>query len=179
MTLKRYRLFILSLLITFTFVVCIINKGMTKPPEISITVGDKKVGYVVGLNQWNGAKYDRLGNFNEIMKANSDIQVPYIHLGETIQIEIRGRVPDTFQLKDYILKENGEVKYTEKKAKEILVEFINRKGTFELDSHIPALLSSDSKDYEQGKTIRGFSLTCSWGQNECEYGFIIRTDAKQ
>ena len=42
-----------------------------------------------------------------------------------------------------------------------------------------AMLSSNSKDYEPENTIRGFKLICSWGDNECEYGFIITSDARQ
>ena len=37
---------------------------------------------------------------------------------------------------------------------------------------------SKRKDYEDGNTLRGFRLICTWGENECEYVFVIRTDAK-
>jgi len=30
--------------------------------------------------------------------------------------------------------------------------------------------------YEPGSTIKGYRLVCSWGGNECEYAFIIRSD---
>jgi hypothetical protein len=68
-------------------------------------------------------------------------------------------------------------KYTLREDITTPITFSNRKGTFELDMHPAVFLSSNSEDYLPGKTMRGFKLTCSWGDNQCEYGFIIRTDA--
>ncbi len=174
---RKYLLFVLLLLIMLTSTACddIVHN---EPPEISIKVGDKEVGYVVGLNQWDGAIYDREDTFLTIMKEGSDIEVPYAHLGEIIEIVFKGATPDKYELKDYILMENGLIKYTEKEGIERPIELTNGKATFELDMHWAAFLSSHSKDYEQGRTFRGFRLTCSWGNNECEYGFVIRTDAR-
>jgi len=155
------------------------NVTLTNQPEILITSGDKEIPYVAGLNQWNGSIYDREDTFQTIMKKESGIKVPYIQLGETIQIEFKGVAPDKLKLKDYILKENGIPKYTEKEENEIPAKLVNGKLTFKLGVHMAAMLSSNSKDYEPGNTIRGFRLICNWDNNECEYGFVIRTDAKQ
>lgn len=177
---KNYRVFILYLLlIAFTFVACINSKVMNKPPELSVTTGDKKIGYVVGLNRWNDVSYNSENPFHTIMKKDSGIEVPYIKLGEAFQINFKGNAPDSFELKDYLLKENGDAKYTGKEVKKIPVSLTVGKGTFKLEPNGAELLSSDSRDYEPGKTIRGFKLICRFGNNECEYGFIIRTDAKR
>ena len=189
---KKCYLFILGLLIMITFTAC---KGGTAlpqsstskvntvplidPPKILITSEDKEIHYVIGLNQWNGSIYDREDTFQTIMKKDSGIEVTYIKLGETIQIQFIGTAPDKLQLEDCILKEDGMPKYTEKEVNEIPVKLTNGKLTFKLDAHMAAMLSSNSKDYEPGNTIRGFRLICNWDNNECEYGFVIRTDAKQ
>lgn len=35
------------------------------------------------------------------------------------------------------------------------------------------------KNYVKNKTdIRGIRMIASWGENKCEYAFIIKTDAK-
>lgn len=172
---KRY--FLLLLLIVLTFTACSSNIAQTEPPEILIKVGNKEMGYVVGLNQWDGAIYDREDTFHTIMKEGSDIEVPYARLGESIEIEFKGATPDKYELRDHILRENGSIKYTEKEVVKIPIELVNGKASFELDVHWSAFLSSSSKDYELGGVLRGFRLICSWGENECEYGFVIRTDA--
>ena len=50
-------------------------------------------------------------------------------------------------------------------------------SSFKLERHWAALLSSSSEDYKNGNTLRGFRLLCTWGENQCEYAFVIRTDA--
>jgi hypothetical protein len=193
--LKKYYLLLISLLIVLFFTACSYNKRitappensatevnkvtLTNPPEILITAGDKEIPYVAGLNQWNGAIYDREDTFQTILKKDSGIEVSYIQLGESIQIEFKGNPPDKLKLRDYILKEDGIPKYTGKEVNQIPVKLVGEKINFKLEVHMAAMLSSNSKDYEPGNTIRGFKLTCSWGENECEYGFIIQTDAKQ
>jgi hypothetical protein len=192
--LKKYYLLLISLLIVLFFTACSYNKRITAPPENSatevnkvtltnppeiFTAGDKEIPYVAGLNQWNSAIYDREDTFQTILKKDSGIEVPYIQLGETIQIEFKGNPPDKLQLRDYIQKEDGIPKYTGKEVNQIPVKLVGEKINFKLEVHMAAMLSSNSKDYEPGNTIRGFKLTCSWGENECEYGFIIKTDAKQ
>lgn len=162
-----------------TFTSCSYNKKTAAPPKILITSEDKEIPYVVGLNQWNGSIYDREDTFQTIIKKDSGIKVPYIQLGKTIQMDFKGIKPDKLVLKDYILKENGIPKYTEKLINEVPVKLVDGKVTFKLDVHMAAMLSSNSKDYEPGNTIRGFKLTCNWGNNECEYGFIIASDANQ
>jgi hypothetical protein len=183
---KRYCFLIVNLLIVLTLAACSNDSGdiskhieeMTKPPGISIKAGDKEITYVIGLNQWDGTIYDREDTFHTIMKNDASVKVPYIHLGETIQMEVEGAYPDKVELNNYILKENGDQKYTGKEVINIPINFTNGKGIFRLEKHMAAFLSSNIEDYEPGKTIRGFRLICSWGENECEYAYIIRTDAK-
>lgn len=150
---------------------------MTEPPEIIIMADDTQIGYVVGLNKWNRAVYDRENTFETIMKEESKIEIPYIKSGTIIEIKVKGRVPDTVELRDSVLNESGVIKYTTREDITIPFTFSNRKGAFMLEMNPAVFLSSNSEDYLPGKTIRGFRLTCSWGDNQCEYGFIIRTDA--
>jgi len=78
---------------------------------------------------------------------------------------------------DSVLNESGVIKYTTREDITIPFTFSNRKGAFMLEMNPAVFLSSNSEDYLPGKTMRGFRLTCSWGENQCEYGFITRTDA--
>ena len=190
---KKYHLCILCLFIIVVFTACSNSKGKVEtskgttmsenkgntvsPPEILITLKDKNIPWVLGLNDWNGFVYNRKDIFQSIMEKGSGIKVPYFKLGGTIAIEMKGTAPDKIVLKDYILKQDGVPKYTEREINVVPIKLIDGKGTFKFDMHIAAMLSSNSKDYEPGNTIRGFRLTCNWGSNECEYGFIIKTDA--
>jgi len=149
---------------------------MSEPPEIQVTSDGREISYVVGLNKWNGSVYDREDTFQTIMKEKADI--PYIKLKKEIQIEFKGTLPDSIKLQNFILNCDGKIKYTEKEVQTIPIEFSNKKGTFVLTQNIASMLSSNSADYEPGASIRGFRLYCSWGENDCEYAFIISSDAK-
>ncbi len=72
-----------------------------------------------------------------------------------------------------MIDENGRQIYTDKEIVNIPVQLINGKCSFEIEKHFASSLSSY---YEpEKKDIRGFRMIASWGENECEYAFIIKT----
>lgn len=106
------------------------------------------------------------------------MSIPYVKLGEVIQIEFSNTAPDSYKLTDYILRDDGTFKYKKEIAEPVNVEFEDKTATFRLDSNMAAFLSSNSKDYESGATIRGFRLTGEWLDQTKEITFVVRTDAK-
>ena len=153
------------------------NKVPNKVPEITVSSNNINIPHTVGLNEWNGAKYDREDTFKVLMKGSPTLS--YIKLGNKIQIKfIDSSVPDKVKMLDYILNEDGTAKYTEKAIKTIPIKFENKKAEIILEQNLASMLSSNSADYEKGASIRGFRLVCSWGNNECEYAFVIKSDAR-
>lgn len=116
--------------------------------------------------------------FQTIMN-DSSAGIPYVKLGETIDIAISGEGPESYQLMDYILNEDGTVKYEQQKqtAQPINITLNDGGGSFVLEENKWVYFSSDNKDYEPGAAIRGFRLTGDWKGEIKEYVFIIRTDA--
>ncbi len=148
-----------------------------EPPKIIIQYDGNEINWIVGKNKWNGSIYDREDNFKLIMSGTTTGELPYIKNGEDILIQLEGDVPDSAMLSEYILRENGEVKYNMGTSYNLRFGILNRKGDFTLLPNPNTLLSSYSGDYVPGNTIKGYRLVCTWGGNECEYGFIIRSDA--
>ncbi|ROR22320.1 uncharacterized protein DUF4846 [Mobilisporobacter senegalensis] len=164
-------------------VLCIIFIGMVyyleqnsiaNPPDITVKIEDQLINTEVGLNEWNGAVYDREDVFKTIIKQNN--QIPYVQLGEMVQIEFKENNPDKITVTDYILTKEGNLKYSDKAKEIIALEKEDGAYRFQLKSNLASFLSSNSEDYKKGNTIRGFRILCNWGKNECEYGFILRTD---
>lgn len=149
-------------------------KSPQEPPEVTIIIGDEQLDYVVGKNQWNGAKYDREDTFKTIMKKHLASELPYIEIGSTVIIKFANNPPGKITIYDILLDESGEQMYSEKEIINIPVQLKKGKTSFEVEKHWASFLSSY---YEEDKTdIRGFRIVATWGQNECEYAFIIRTD---
>lgn len=182
---KRILLIYLVVFATFTSTGCSFkNNKPQEPPEIIITIDNQTINYVVGKNKWNGAVYDREDTFKTILKGDSKMVVPYIKLGKEFNFEFKQNPPETIEIYDYVLNENGDNRYPDKRTiVHIPVKLKAGKCSFEFNEHPASFLSSDSEDYKPGRTLRGFKVICRWESNkttnECEYGFIIRTDANK
>ena len=156
---------------------CVYQKSYQEPPELSISIGDKQVQYITAKNQWNGSKYDREDTFKTIMKEGSGIEVPSIEMGNTVEISFKSNQPDKFTVSDILIDEKGEQIYTDKEIKTIPVELKDNKCSFKIEEHFASALSST---YEENKVdIRGYRMTATWGENECEYAFVIKTYKSQ
>ena len=154
---------------------CASTKSPQETPKLTITIGDKQLDYIVAKNQWNGAKYDREDTFKTIMEKGSEREIPYIEIGNTATISFANNPPSKFTISDILIDKNGNQRYSDKGIINIPVELKDGKGSFEIKKHLASGLSSY---YVEGKTdIRGFRMTATWGENECEYAFIIRTDS--
>lgn len=172
-----------KLIVTITLVLlmgsliigCSTLKPPQEPPKLTITIGDKKLDYVVGKNQWNGSIYDREGAFQTILKKGSKIEIPYIEIGNTAIISFANNPPEKFTIEDILIDDNGKQRYSDKERINIPVELKYGKCSFEINKN---LASGFNLYYIEGKTdIRGFRMIATWGENECEYAFIIRTDS--
>ena len=150
-------------------------KSPKEPPEITVTIGDKEINYVVAKNRWNNSIYDREGTFQTIMKKGSKIEIPYIEIGKIAVISFKSYPPEKLTISDILVGENGTQMYSYKEIVNIPVEFKNGKCSFEVKKHFASGLSSY---YVEGKTdLRGFRINATWGENDCEYAFIIRADS--
>ncbi len=170
---KRSAIIILIFLIAIVAIGCTSLNLLDEPAELSITIGDKKIEYVVGKNIWNGAIFDREDTFQTILKQSSGIEIPIIDIDEFATIKFINNTPDKITVYDILIDENGNQIYTDNSTAIIPVKLNNNQCTFKISKHIASYLSSY---YEHNQiNYRGFRVVANWGENECEYGFIIRT----
>ena len=171
----RIKILLLTSMLIFVVILagCSLD-SMQEPPEISIHIGDKEIEYVSAKNKWNGSIYDREDTFITILKEQNEI--PVFENGSIAEIVFTNNPPDEFIVMDMLINEEGNQIYTDKEIKNIPIESNDGKYSFGIDYHLASALSSF---YEPGKTdIRGFRMIASWGENECEYAFVVRTYTK-
>lgn len=149
------------------------SNSMEDPPKISIFIDDKEIEYITAKNKWNGYYYDREDTFVTILKEQKDISV--IPNGSIVEIAFQNNPPDKFSVSDILIDENGRPIYTEKEIMSIPVELNKGKCSFEIERHFATSLSSYYYNDPDKKDIRGFRMIASWGENECEYAFVIKT----
>lgn len=172
---KKIKVVIIFIILTnLLFIVCTSEKSSKEPPKITVTIGDKEIKYIIAKNQWDGAKYDREDTFKTILKKDSEADTLYIEIGKTAVISFNNYPPTKFTVSDILIDKNGNQMYSNKVITNIPVELEKGKCSFEIKKHPASFLSS--KHEENKIDIRGFRITASWGENECEYAFVIRTD---
>lgn len=168
----------ITLLIALAILIILLITGCSpkppkEPPELKITIGDKKINYVVAKNKWNGSMFDREDTFHTLMKENSVDDIPYIEIGEKAAVSFVSNPPDEFKVSDVLICENGDEMYSYKEIINVPVKYKNGKYYFVINKHLASALSSY---YVEDKIdIRGFRMIASWGKNECEYAFVIKT----
>ena len=178
-------------LILFAAAACTSNQisKQSEYPELNITADNAgSIIYICNTNPIGDYENDKSieeGRWNEednyIFKLyaneNSIETAPYVAIGSKIEIDFIDNPPDSIKLFDWLLKEGGRIKYDHKLKKEVPLDYSGGKYSFDLDGNFASFLSSDSKDYMPGNTIRGFNMRCAWDGKEYDYGFVLRTDA--
>ncbi|MBY3618321.1 hypothetical protein HGO21_02035 [Acinetobacter sp. CUI P1] len=175
---RKVYLLTLSLVLLFIFLACDQEEASdTVIKEVTVTSKGRAIHSVVKPLEKNTNSEEGNSFFQSFM-AKPDVTIPYVKPGEIIEIKFSSTAPDNYKLTDHILKKDGSIKYIKETAELINVELADKTATFQLDSNMTAFLSSNSKDYELGATIRGFRLTGDWLDQTKEITFVIRTDAK-
>ena len=148
-----------------------------KDPEIAVTVGEDECSYAMakaGEVARDGVTYDAETMFPQIACMHAPVYTAA--LGESVAFSFRDQPADSATIADYVLNRDGSIKYAAPVAPVPLV-LKDGEGSFVLRPDPAACLSSDSADYLPGAVLRGFLLTCRWGEEEYQYAFLLRTDA--
>lgn len=115
----------------------------------------------------------------ESIIADDKITIPYVKIGEVISINFQDSPPDQYELYDYILNEDGTIKYSSLATETVKLQIDKNIGTFTLNENLSSKFSSDTKDYEPGGLLRGFLLIAQQGDKQQEYAFVIKSDANK
>ncbi|MDD2494505.1 MAG: hypothetical protein PHE29_04855 [Tissierellia bacterium] len=170
---RKCMLLFICIVISFFLVGCLLSNSPNEPPEITITIKDEKIDYVFAKNQWNRSEYDRESTFVTILKELPESDIPYFENGSIVEIVFESNPPNEFYVSDILIDETGRPIYTDKEIKNIPVKLTNGKCQFEIEYHFAYALSSYYAPDK--KSIRGFRMIASWGENECEYAFVVKT----
>ncbi|WP_334072557.1 MULTISPECIES: hypothetical protein [Paenibacillus] len=153
-------------------------KAVADSGTIEVKANNQDISPVIISKTVEKPDYGNLDSFQSILE-NKAANLPYVKLGETIQVKFLDQTvePDSYELIDYVLTEEGRMKYEKTEPLKPEVEFDKGTASFILKENMQAYASSNSKDYEHGAVLRGFRLLCKWNNGTREVAFVIRTDA--
>ncbi|MBE9917791.1 hypothetical protein G8C92_27705 [Paenibacillus donghaensis] len=179
---KRIMLLALGLTLLITVTACGDDnnsaKAVTGTSPIEVKANNQDIHTVMISKTVEKPDYGNMDSFQSILKNNA-ADLPYVKLGEKIQVKFHDQTnePDSYELIDYVLTEEGKMKYAGAELIRPEMEFDKGTASFILKENMLAYASSDSKDYEPGAVLRGFRLLCKWNNDTQEVTFVIRTDA--
>ncbi|MFC3802600.1 hypothetical protein [Cohnella sp. GCM10012308] len=166
----KYVLSTLLLIIVMGITGCRVNDDNRK---MTLTVGGESVDYVMynPSESENGQDYRYKFAFQEEPLTH----IKYIKMQDKITINFGNSSPDKVSVSDSLLHSNGEYIYpddlssvTPLPIEDGVSEYIFQKK--------PA--SSLSSQFDKSKKyFRGITIMASWGKQQKQYLFVIRTDA--
>lgn len=146
-------------------------------PRLKVTAGEQDLKVIYYGDRYNESREEINKRLKQAMEGSSWDELAYVALDEEIVIKAENFQTKEFSVTDYILKENGEIRYDEKVAQTSALPVDEATAVFSLPSNPAALLSSYSGDYEPGRSIRGFVVRAEIDGAPFAFAFILRTDA--
>ena len=146
------------------------------PPELRFIYQDIRIEPVLAINQWDGIEVVPNETLVTFMDKYLVEDLVYVKNGESMEIQINGSLPDEMSLTEVIVGQDGGALYTYREEKLLPLEVTKEGIRFIIEDNMAAMLSSQSSTYEPGGLLRGYKLSCSWGDHVCVYGFVVKSD---
>jgi len=145
-------------------------------PQLKVSAEAQELRVIYYGDLYNETREEINKRLMQAMEDTSVEELPYVPLGEDIIINAENFQTEEFSLTDYILKENGEIRYQEKVAQASEISMNDGEAAYPLTSHPAAYLSSNSEDYKQGEVIRGIVVRADIEGSSFAFAIILRTD---
>lgn len=152
---------------------------LSDPSAITVNAGETDLTGALKKNEGVELAGKDDSTLFESILADKNSTIPYVKMGERITVDFGDLPSDRYVLYDYVLDEDGTIKYTSLATETVSLEVSNNVGTFQLNRSLSSHFSSNSKDYEAGNLLRGFLLTTASGEQQQEYAFVIRSDGSE
>ena len=136
------------------------NLFSKEPSEITVRIGTEGVSWAMAKNTWHGEIYDRESVF--VAYEQAGLMPTVVTEGDEVKITMGGSIPDSVTLREYALSSNTQSIYGDSTLlQELIFYFGVKSGTFNIPS-------------DPEHPVRGYILTCTWGENTCEYAIVVQ-----
>lgn len=171
----------LLLILTVLFLTACGGQSSEEPqkkqePRLKVTTGGQELKVIHYGDRYNETREELDKRLKQAMEGKSVDEIPYIALDDEIVITAENFQTEEFSVTDYILREDGAIRYDERVAQTTVLSVTDGAAAFDLSSNPASMLSSFSGDYEPGKSIRGFVVRADIDGAPFAFAFILRTD---
>lgn len=176
---KHIRSYTLLFLVLMVMILPACKGQAMEEPQLKVSAGAQELRVIYYGDLYNETREEINQRLMQAMEDTSVEELPYMPLGEDIIINAENFQTEELSLTDYILKENGEIRYQEKVAQTSEIPMNDGAAVYTLISHPAAFLSSNSEDYEQGEVIRGIVVRADIEGSPFAFAIILRTDVEK
>lgn len=145
-----------------------------QPPTIHVVYGTNEINTAIQKVSWNGNTYEQSYPFKLVMshqRVESLCSIPY---GTEFEITFDGKAPESVTVYDMIVTDNGSLKYNEANTRCSVLKKDNNTYRYRIEQQGPEV-GSKSNATDSENTLRGIMIEYIEGENQCWYGFVIRT----
>ncbi len=142
------------------------------PPEIHITVGGQSFNYARSKKVWDGKEYNAQPFIKLCKGQSASSTFTHVNFGTVAMVDFGDYPPEAVAIRDAIIQESGAYMYDDRVTMDVEFQLEEGKCTFIIAENLASCLSSQMHETD----YRGISIMARWGDNKCEYGFVIETD---
>jgi len=157
-------------------------------PKIEITANGAKITYYALPHKWDGVSYKKPSAYRHVFEKNPEMSgLAEVKIGDTITVDFKDNIPDSVAV-EYEFLTVPYYPLTENTASIIdliKLDFESQDGKYsftvdEMDGVWANLLFtqheggvfSEDLHYIAGRV---YKITASWGDDECEYVFVVKS----
>lgn len=169
--------FIFIFIISIYLLTEIKSTKLEHPPDIEILLNNNKINYEIDEIEWNGQTDNKKDVINNILLED----IPTVNIGESLQINFKSDPPRQATLYDGLINLINSEQYEQCPIQGIWDEYNNGDGelNYVIESHIAYSEKNIPNNFKNGNNIRVFRLYCSWGENNCEYVFLLKDNTME
>lgn len=149
------------------------NDTPTEPPVITITNANMQLDYNIAKKVWRDEVYVGEDPFKAMLLNVSLDKIRYLEIGSTIKLNFMNRPPSKISVSDILLDKTGKLVVSENALNEDHFSSSSEIYSFVVNQNLASEISSYYVKNEN--IIRGLRVTATWGFNQCEYDFVIKT----
>lgn len=175
----QFTLYIVGFVLFMIISVLLILKGLgggKEEPQMSLSCGEHQFQTLYYGDRYNEMRTDLEKGFSRVLNEETWEDLPYVHIGEEILIDLKNYDVENYTVYDYILTKEGKIAYQEAVTLKYQVD-VNRDGYGILKLNANASLRNDELNLLEGQVIRGFILRTMIEGSDFAFGFVVRTDS--
>lgn len=147
-----------------------------EPPEITITVGETALHWEVGLNQWDGAVYDRIDNCTMILSSGAE--TVETSPGTILTVTFPNHAPDTLTVSG-----QGLTQVEEEPAGGTWIHpsddlWFEYSGEGWPETEISGSDGVYSFLLPEGEGLTVITVRCSWEEDQCDYVCMVTLEER-